>query len=52
MATTLGWAHRLSTIDGATEIVPPHPVGDEVLIALGVRYGPLRFERFADGRCS
>ena len=37
------------TVDGATEIVPPHPVADDVLVALGVRYDPLRFERFGDG---
>ncbi len=45
----LGLGNWLTALDGATEIVPPHPVTDEVLIALGVRYGPLRFERFGEG---
>ncbi len=48
MATTLKLANWRA-VDGATEIVPPHPVTDDVLVALGVRYEPLRFERFADG---
>jgi Uma2 family endonuclease len=38
-----------TTIDAAVEIVPPHPVSDEELIALEERYEPLTFERFADG---
>jgi Uma2 family endonuclease len=48
MATTLRLADWRN-LDGATEIVPPHPISDDVLVALGVRYEPLRFERFADG---
>jgi Uma2 family endonuclease len=48
MAPTLKLADW-QTLDGATEIVPPHPIADDVLVALGVRYEPLRFERFADG---
>jgi Uma2 family endonuclease len=48
MAPTLNLADW-RTLDGATEIVPPHPVADDVLVALGVRYEPLRFERFGDG---
>jgi Uma2 family endonuclease len=39
----------LRDIECATEIVPPHWVDDDEIIALGRRYGLLLFERFADG---
>lgn len=39
----------LGHIDCATEIVPPHWVDDNEIIALGRRFDPLAFERFADG---
>lgn len=40
-----GWR----TTDGPLEIVPPHPVTNEVLRALNERYQPLAVERFGDG---
>ncbi len=36
-------------LEGATEIAPPHPVDDNVLMALNERYRPLGIERFGDG---
>lgn len=36
-------------VAGATEVVPPHPVDDDVLVALNRRYRPLSIERFGDG---
>jgi Uma2 family endonuclease len=48
MATTLkisDWRR----VDGATEVVPPHPVGNDVLMALNRRYRPFGIERFGDG---
>ncbi len=37
------------TLESATEIVPPHPVDDDVLAALNRRYEPVGIERFGDG---
>ncbi len=37
------------TLESATEIVPPHPVGDDLLAALNRRYEPVGIERFGDG---
>lgn len=48
MATTLKPADWRN-VEGATEICPPHPVGDDVLLALNRRYRPLGIERFGDG---
>jgi Uma2 family endonuclease len=48
MATTLKLP-ELRDIDCATEIVPPHWVDDDEIIALARRYDLLLFERFADG---
>ena len=39
----------LRDIECATEIVPPHWVDDDEILALGQRYKTLLFERFADG---
>jgi Uma2 family endonuclease len=36
-------------IEHAVEIVPPHWIDDDELVALEERYEPLLFERFADG---
>jgi Uma2 family endonuclease len=36
-------------IDHAVEVVPPYPVGDDLIIALEQHYDILLFERFADG---
>jgi Uma2 family endonuclease len=48
MATALKLP-ELRDIEYATEIVPPHWVDDDEIIALARRYDPLLFERFADG---
>jgi Uma2 family endonuclease len=48
MATTLRPADW-RTLESATEIVPPHPVDDDVLTALNRRYRPFGIERFGDG---
>lgn len=49
MATALELADLRTTIDHAVEIVPPHWIDDDAIIALAQRYEPLQFERFADG---
>ena len=36
-------------IERAVEIIPPHWVDDDGIVALGRRYDPLMFERFANG---
>jgi hypothetical protein len=46
---TAPWLRALDDIDCATEIVPPHWVDDDEIIALGRRYESLLFERFSDG---
>jgi Uma2 family endonuclease len=48
MATTLKPADWRN-LESATEIVPPHPVDDDVLMALNERYHPFGIERFGDG---
>jgi Uma2 family endonuclease len=48
MATALKLP-ELRDIECATEIVPPHWVDDDEIIALEARYDFLLFERFADG---
>jgi Uma2 family endonuclease len=48
MATTLKPADWRN-LEGATEIVPPHPVDDDALAALNRRYRPFGIERFGDG---
>ncbi len=48
MAATLGPADW-RTLESATEIVPPHPVDDDLLLALNRRYRPFGIERFGDG---
>jgi Uma2 family endonuclease len=48
MATALKLP-ELRDIVCATEIVPPHWVDDDEILALGQRYKTLLFERFADG---
>lgn len=48
MATTLRPADWRN-LECATEIVPPHPVDDDVLAALNERYHPIGIERLGDG---
>lgn len=49
MQTMLRLADLRADIEHAVEIVPPHPVDDDELMALERRYDILLFERFADG---
>jgi len=49
VATTAWLAGVHPAMESALEIVPPHWVGDDELVALERRFEPLLFERFADG---
>jgi Uma2 family endonuclease len=49
MVATLELPGLRTDIEHAVEIVPPHWIDDDELVALEERYEPLLFERFADG---